>query len=219
MTGPSRKQRELALRQEIVFEAAEAVLAERGFHRASVDEVAKRAEVSVGTLYNLFGSKENLYLSLLNRGIDQVCDRVREYTTSAPTGIAKLHAAIDAIFAHCGEHERAFRVFVAASHGLEQKLPQPGEHASRHMQALYADLGALCRLAIREGSLPRLNPDLLALSLVSTINSFVTHWAARRPARLSDYQEEAHTLLRALSTDRARREVTPLRRLRSPKDP
>jgi len=216
MTHPSRKERELALRQEIIFDAAEAVLAERGFHRASVDEVAKRAEISVGTLYNLFGSKENLYSSLLERGIDEVRTCVRERVAPASTGIDKLHAAIDAIFAYCTEHQRAFRVYVTASHGMEWNvLPQFGERVFGRLQAFLGDITTLCRLAVREGSLPRIEPALLAMSLMGTINSFVTHWATDRRGDLAAYQQGAHAILEALSTRRlARRGTATIRRIR-----
>jgi AcrR family transcriptional regulator len=213
MTRPSRKQRELALRQEIIFEAAEAVLAERGLHRASVDEVAKRAEVSVGTLYNLFGNKENLYTSLLERGVEEVREAVRTRVAAAPTGIDKLHAALDAIFAYFGEHQRAFRVYVTASHGMEWNvLPQFGDRVFRSMQAFLGDITALCRLAAREGSLPRLDPALLAMALMGTVNSYVTHWATHRRGQLAAYQQGAHAILEALRRGRTR----PLSRIRRP---
>lgn len=205
MTHPSRKQRELALRQEIIFEAAEAVLAERGFHRASVDEVAKRAEVSVGTLYNLFGNKENLYTSLLERGVEEVREAVRARVAGAPTGIEKLHAALDAIFAYFAEHQRAFRVYVTASHGLEWNvLPQFGDRVFQSMQAFLGDITALCRLAVREGTLPRIDPPLLAMSLMGTVNSYVTHWATHRQGSVLAYQDGAHAILQALSRGRTR---------------
>jgi AcrR family transcriptional regulator len=215
MTRPSRKQRERALRQEIIFEAAEAVLAERGFHRASVDEVAKRAEISVGTLYNLFGNKENLYTSLMERGVDEVREAVRARVVDAPKGLDKLDAALDAIFAYFAEHQRAFRVYVTASHGMEWNvLPQFGDRVFQSMQAFLGDITALCRLAVREGTLPRLDPALLAMTLMGTVNSYVTHWATHRRGDLAAYQAGAHEILHALSRGRAR-PVSRIRRKRA----
>ena len=49
----SRRERELNLRREIVLEAAEEVFAAKGYYEAAVEEIASRAEVSVGTFYNL----------------------------------------------------------------------------------------------------------------------------------------------------------------------
>lgn len=215
MTHPSRKQRELALRQEIIFEAAEAVLAERGLHRASVDEVAKRAEVSVGTLYNLFGNKENLYTSLLERGVDEVREAVRARVADAATAIDKLHAALDAIFAYFADHQRAFRVYVTASHGMEWNvLPQFGDRVFRSMQAFLGDITALCRGAVREGTLPRIDAALLAMTLMGTVNSYVTHWATDRRGDLAAYQQGAHEILDALSRSRTR-PVSRIRRTRA----
>ena len=205
MTNPSRKQRELALRQEIIFEAAEAVLAERGFHRASVDEVAKRAEVSVGTLYNLFGNKENLYTSLFERGVDEVREAVRVRVAGAATGIDKLHAALDAIFAYFAEHQRAFRVYVTATHGMEWNvLPQFGDRVFQRMQAFLGDITTLCRRAVREDALPPIDPALLAMALMGTANSYVTQWATHRHGDLTAYQEGAHAILEALRRGRTR---------------
>jgi AcrR family transcriptional regulator len=216
MPQPSRKQRELALRQEIIFEAAESVLAEGGFHGSSVDEIAKRAEVSVGTLYNLFGNKESLLTSLLERRIDDLRQYVRGRVAPARSGIEKLQAAIDAIFAYCTEHQRAFRVYVTASHGLEWNvLPQFGERVFQRLQAFRADMTELCALAVREGSLPRIKPALLAMSVLGTVNAFVTQWATQHQGSLAEYQEGTHAVLQALCGGRpARRRPATVRRLR-----
>jgi TetR/AcrR family transcriptional regulator len=216
MIAPSRKQRELALRQEIIFTAAEAVLAARGFHGASVDEIARRAEVSVGTLYNLFGSKESLYTALLERRMEDLRGCLRQHGAAAATGIEKLHAVVDAIFAYCAEHERGFRVYVTASHGLEWNvLPQFGQRVFDCMQAFLDDVTALCRLAVRERSLPQLEPKLLAMSLLGTIDTFVTQWVTEGGANLGAYQEGAHAILRALSRSAPNGRAATVRRLRA----
>jgi AcrR family transcriptional regulator len=45
------------------------VLAEKGYHQASVDEIVKRAERSKGGFYHCFESKEALYLELFDQVI------------------------------------------------------------------------------------------------------------------------------------------------------
>lgn len=197
MNPPSRKERELALRQAIIFDAAEAVLAERGYHGASVDEVAKRAEISVGTLYNLFGNKENLFASLIERNIDLLRQTVAARAEAAATGIDKLHAAVDGVFAYFDEHEQAFRVWVT-THGLEWNVaPAFGERVVAHTRAFKDDITALFRRAVRDGGMPRLDPEFLALSLLGTINSFTIHWVMERKGKLALYQQGAHAILDA----------------------
>ncbi|NQY92298.1 MAG: helix-turn-helix transcriptional regulator, partial [Deltaproteobacteria bacterium] len=53
----SRKERELQFRLNIVLDSAMEGLSEKAFGQVSVEEIATRAEISVGTLYNLFHSK------------------------------------------------------------------------------------------------------------------------------------------------------------------
>lgn len=52
---------------ELILDAGEAHLAEVGFSHFSAREVAKRIGYSVGTLYNLFGSSDQLMLAISTR--------------------------------------------------------------------------------------------------------------------------------------------------------
>ncbi|MFQ5433411.1 MAG: TetR/AcrR family transcriptional regulator [Anaerolineae bacterium] len=61
----TRRQREREARRQLILDAAKAVFADRGFQNATVEEIANRAELAVGTLYRYFQSKEEMYVSLL----------------------------------------------------------------------------------------------------------------------------------------------------------
>ena len=53
-----------------LLDAAEKVFVDRGFHAASVDEVAEEAGYSKGAVYSNFESKDELFLALLERRLD-----------------------------------------------------------------------------------------------------------------------------------------------------
>lgn len=55
-----------ALRRKQILDAAIAVFAERGFHRATVRDIAKAAGVADGTIYNYFADKTALLLGILD---------------------------------------------------------------------------------------------------------------------------------------------------------
>jgi AcrR family transcriptional regulator len=59
---PERRRRQT---REHLLEAAAQVLAERGFHGASLDEVAAAAGFTKGAVYSNFKNKEDLFLALL----------------------------------------------------------------------------------------------------------------------------------------------------------
>jgi AcrR family transcriptional regulator len=52
--------------RELLLEAAAKVLSERGYHGASLDEVASVAGFTKGAVYSNFKNKEDLFLALLD---------------------------------------------------------------------------------------------------------------------------------------------------------
>ena len=63
---PIREQLIEARRNQIL-DAAAAVFAEKGFHRATTKEIARAAGVSEGTIYNYFASKADLLIGIMTR--------------------------------------------------------------------------------------------------------------------------------------------------------
>src|SRR5829696_4871846 len=58
-------ERRAATRRRLL-DAAIAVVAERGFHAASVDAIAEEAGYSVGAIYSNFGGKDDLFLAVFD---------------------------------------------------------------------------------------------------------------------------------------------------------
>jgi AcrR family transcriptional regulator len=56
-----------ALKRDSILDAAQAVFAERGYHRTTIKDVAARADVADGTLYNYFENKDALLSALFER--------------------------------------------------------------------------------------------------------------------------------------------------------
>src|SRR5918996_3278353 len=75
----TRKQRQEQTREDLVGAAAR-VFARRGYHKATVEEIAAEAGFSTGAVYSNFDGKEQLFLAIADR---QVGDRVAEITAVA----------------------------------------------------------------------------------------------------------------------------------------
>ncbi|MCW3067689.1 MAG: TetR family transcriptional regulator [Solirubrobacterales bacterium] len=73
--------------RERLLAAARSEFARSGFHGASVDEIASRAGFSTGALYSNFNGKEDLFLALMEREIDEhareLSEAVRERASVA----------------------------------------------------------------------------------------------------------------------------------------
>jgi AcrR family transcriptional regulator len=64
---PKRKRVPRAEREPQMLDAATEVFSERGFHAASMEEIAARVQVTKPMLYAYFGSKEGLYRATVER--------------------------------------------------------------------------------------------------------------------------------------------------------
>ncbi len=53
-------------RRQQILEAAIQVFAEKGFHRATIKEIARAADLADGTIYNYFENKTDLLLQIMN---------------------------------------------------------------------------------------------------------------------------------------------------------
>jgi TetR/AcrR family transcriptional regulator len=86
----ARRARERRQRREAILHAAEAVFLDRGPAAATMDEVAEAAEVSKGTLYLYFRSKDELFVALSHRPLHEVTDRFEAIMADAATSGATL---------------------------------------------------------------------------------------------------------------------------------
>ncbi|HZR38912.1 MAG TPA: helix-turn-helix domain-containing protein [Ktedonobacteraceae bacterium] len=80
-------------RAELILDEAEKLLAEKGYHDTSIDEIAARAGVAKGTLYQHFPSKEALILALLERNVElleQTIERITREPGSARSRLEQL---------------------------------------------------------------------------------------------------------------------------------
>src|SRR5947209_16074340 len=80
LDDPQRGRRKLprAVRERQMLEVAGRVFAARGFHDASMDEIAEAADISKPMLYNYFGSKEGLYFAYVDLSYREIVAAIDE---------------------------------------------------------------------------------------------------------------------------------------------
>jgi AcrR family transcriptional regulator len=122
-----------------MLEVAGRVFAARGFHEASMDEIAEAAGISKQMLYNYFGSKEGLYFAYVNlayRDIVSAIDAAVAAALAAGLPAADLlRAGVGAYYRYVGEHRDAFRVLFREMGDPGGELAQQRHRLSRRVEA------------------------------------------------------------------------------------
>lgn len=87
-----RKERERQQRMESILDAAEQVFMDKGLKNSTIDEIAEKAELSKGTIYLYFKSKELIFTGMELRGTKILADYFSKAAASHERGIDKVRA-------------------------------------------------------------------------------------------------------------------------------
>jgi len=93
-----RKEREKERRRQQIIVAAKRVFSEKGFNKATMEDIAKEAELSPGTLYLYFKNKEELYASLSLRILQYLHLRVEHVNKEEVDPPQKIEALMEAMY-------------------------------------------------------------------------------------------------------------------------
>jgi len=152
-----------------ILEAAEQIAARDGTSRASLHAIAEHAGVAVGTIYNYFRHKQELFDVLFKRRSDELFEAMAEAETkhAGDPFSGQLHAFVRAIFDTFDAH-RAF--FSMALDGCPTAMPENDCQKAQMIRRLEEHARRILVLGIREGQLHHENDvDLLAAILVSIV--------------------------------------------------
>jgi TetR/AcrR family fatty acid metabolism transcriptional regulator len=99
VTAPrSLKEKQRQEREELILQAAEEVLTEKGYYETSVDEIAARVGIAKGTVYLHFPSKEDLVVAILQRNARAMVELVEATVASAHSNPEKLEAVLQVVY-------------------------------------------------------------------------------------------------------------------------
>lgn len=99
-----RKRREKEARRAKIIESAKIIFLSNGFDNTTMETIAVEAELSKGSLYNYFESKDDLYLAVAAIAIRMINEFCEKIDTTVMTDIERLIAIGNAIFEFSEQH-------------------------------------------------------------------------------------------------------------------
>jgi AcrR family transcriptional regulator len=97
--GPTRlRDRQKKDREQRIVKAAEKLFARKGYVEVAMEEVAARAGLAVGTIYNYFPSKSALLLAIVRRETESLMERGRKFLDNPPRDPVTAACAFTEIF-------------------------------------------------------------------------------------------------------------------------
>ncbi len=154
-----RRERERDARWRLILDTAKTVFAERGFFNATVEEIAERAELAVGTLYRYFKSKEEMYVSLLFEAMEMFRRNIETAKHSGAPPNEQLRAVWNYFLAFYREQPEYYRAFMFLhNEGLRNLIsPQVLQQINQRAGENFRSLGEIVQSGVAAGIF---RPDL-----------------------------------------------------------
>lgn len=164
----SKEQAEVRRRQ--ILQAMFNCLAEQGYARVTMRDIAREAGISVGTLYLYFDDKNEIVSALQQQSDDRVDTRVRRSADQTP--VQELHSTIDYLLMEMEEPDIAptlrvdLQIWAESVH--HDSLGALARQVLGDKTLMFANL---IRTAQAEGDLPvELDPESLARVFIAIIS-------------------------------------------------
>ena len=194
LTRPEQNERNRAL----VLEAARHVFLARGYHAATVEEIADEAGFSRGVVYSRFGAKADLFLALLER---RIAERAAQMAALAE-GLSGEDGAVT-LMEGAADRDRddpgwgllliEFRVHAARDRELNER------YVAAHQRTVERVAAVLGGIYERAGQVPPLPAGELAELMLALSSGGQLEYAANPAALPAAVQAQA--LRRLLATD------------------
>jgi AcrR family transcriptional regulator len=204
---PSLRERLREATREAILTAAEATFAERGIHAARMEDVASRAGVAVGTLYNYFADKKHVVAALIEDNRTELLGRLDSALAGRRPFVEQLTAWLDAVLAHFEAHRAFFLVFLHEN--------SHDEHVERRRSSALQELTARAAKVVRTGlDQKALNPEhaglypLMLVALVRSVKESALRDGAKGAERtVVDATGLAHLFLHGAASRATRKEL------------
>jgi AcrR family transcriptional regulator len=210
-----RKEREKEARREEIINAAEKIFFERGLSASTMDDVAAAAELSKGTLYLYYKSKEDLYLAVTIRGMELMYKLFEKAVATNENPIKLLLNLEEAYYTFFRDYRHYYQMLYFFENPEYQKQISEStkDQCMQNDRKVWELVSSTVRKAIEAGLLHKeLDPLEVGIMLWSNSNGFFRlidrnqeYWQKAVGVNLEKTLWKSNALLlEAMMTERAR---------------
>jgi AcrR family transcriptional regulator len=161
-------------KRDAVLRTAVQLFLDQGYHRATLNEVADRLNITKPALYNYFRSKEEILFECWALGQEQVDEIISVINRSGDSGLGKLRALV-----------RAYAATMATDFGASMVRFNPRDLTPANETKVRAAKRGIDRTfrryiteGIADGSIKPCDPKMTAFAIAGSLN-WIGHWYQR----------------------------------------
>ena len=176
----NRRERERERHRAEILRAAEEVFTEKGFHGASMQDIAEQAEFAVGTLYKFFPGKEDLYHALFIEKVRKIDALVGKGMDSETEPVGKLKRLIEVNLQVVEEYKKFFGLYLREIMGKFPVSPATQPQIRRLRNQIVKRVAEVIGTGIKKGALRKADPRAMTMVLLGMLRGSAFIWVEGR---------------------------------------
>ncbi len=159
-------------RKQILKVAAE-IFGKRGYWKTDMESIAKKANIAKGTIYLYFKNKEDLFLSIVDSGLNALSERMKEELSGIKDFLKKLKRSIQIYLEFFEKNFVYFNIIIQENPGLGVKV---GEKFWKKFFEKFRKIEEDFRKGISSGIIKSLSPKDAIFSLIGILHGIIHQW-------------------------------------------
>lgn len=179
-----------------ILEAAAQIFSQKGYHGASMQDIALAVNLQKGSLYHHVSSKQEILYDLLNHALELLNEKVTEAIQRENDPESRLRAAIKAYLTTLAEYQELASVMLLEHRSLEPKYRVQHIPNRDRFEKIWKDL---IQQGKEAGVFDCLDESLSARAILSVANWTVTWYRKDGPLTAAEIADQfADLFLRGL---------------------
>jgi len=153
-------------RRNQILDVASLIFSNEGFAKANTDEIAKVANLGKGTIYRYFKNKRELFLSVVDRGLDKLKDAILTEVEKTEDPLKKIENAIRTYLSFFEKNRNLIGILIHEQSSFQQRI------AKRYFEHYYGNVDRI-KKTFKTGIEQRLIKEIDIESAISVLTSIL----------------------------------------------
>jgi len=178
---------------ESILDTAKKMFARYGLQKTTLDEVARMARVAKATIYNYFGSKDQVYLEVLRREMDEIVEKISSSVAQVTLPGDKLDTFVRAKFRYM---RKAINILNLDREGIEKLLPNAEKIRNELFEGEVDIIHSILRDGVEKGVFYLNDLPLTARAIGHALRGFELNWLVQESEeKIEHYLDELMAML------------------------
>lgn len=156
--------------KSLIREAATKVISHKGYFQTRPKDVAEEAGLSVGTIYNYFGSKQEILVDIFSKEFSDRKEFYQELSEGDLPLIEQIKKILKRHFSRLSSHKELMRVIIQERFKPSSKL---GKKLNSNYNEVIYYIEQLIEEALEKGQIRPCNPEIVAAALFGSVESAI----------------------------------------------